>query len=120
MPDDRSPIGGLVDERMTAVFAALGDPTRRAILDELGRTAVGTASGLAERLPVSRQAIAKHLGILERAGLVAARPVGREVRYTVEGHRLEQASRWMADRARIWDRRLAEIKRLAERPDDRV
>lgn len=109
--------GPLADELVIAVFAALGDPTRRTILEQLGLGEDVTASGLADRLPVSRQAIAKHLGILERAGLVVAQRDGRDVRYAVEGRRLEEASRWMTERATVWDRRLAAIKRLAESAD---
>lgn len=115
LPPDGGPPA---DEPVTAVFAALGDPTRRTILEQLGFGEGITASGLADRLPVSRQAIAKHLGILERAGLVLAQRDGRDVRYVVEGRRLEEASRWMTERATVWDRRLAAIKRLAESTDD--
>jgi DNA-binding transcriptional ArsR family regulator len=118
LPPDGGPLAGpLADELVIAVFAALGDPTRRTILEQLGLGEDVTASGLADRLPVSRQAIAKHLGILERAGLVVAQRDGRDVRYAVEGRRLEEASRWMTERATVWDRRLAAIKRLAESAD---
>lgn len=116
-PDGCSSADPPADELVTAVFAALGDPTRRTILEQLGLGEDVTASGLADRLPVSRQAIAKHLGILERAGLVVAQRDGRDVRYAVEGRRLEEASRWMTERATVWDRRLAAIKRLAESAD---
>lgn len=117
-PDDRPPADPLGSDRITAVFAALGDPTRWAILDVLGDGEAVTASRLADRLPVSRQAIAKHLGILEEAGLVASQRDGRSVRYVVEGNRLEEASRWMSDRAAVWDRRLAAIRKLGEQSRD--
>jgi len=117
-PDDWSSADPLGSDRITAVFAALGDPTRRAILDQLGDGEAVTASRLADRLPVSRQAIAKHLGILEQAGLVVSQRDGRDVRYVVEGNRLEEASRWMSDRAAVWDRRLAVIRKLAENQQD--
>ena len=64
-----------------AVFAALSDPTRRAVIGRLAQEPL-SASGLAGELPVSRQAIAKHLAALDRAGLVEARRVGRETRYS--------------------------------------
>lgn len=117
-PDDRLPVEPLSSDRITAVFAALGDPTRRAILDLLGGGEAVTASRLADRLPVSRQAIAKHLSILEQAGLVVSQQAGRDVRYVVEGNRLEETSQWMSDRAAVWDRRLAAIRKLAEQSQD--
>ena len=73
-----------------------------------------TASWLAERVPFSRQAVSKHLVVLERAGLIRRRKQGREVLFQVEAGRLDQATRAMAEVAAQWDRRLAAIKRLAE------
>ena len=71
---------GLID----GVLAALADPTRRQLLDVLGERGAATATALAGRLPVSRQAVVKHLGVLERAGLVVPRRAGREVYYEVD------------------------------------
>jgi DNA-binding transcriptional ArsR family regulator len=65
-------------------------------------------------LPVTRQAIAKHLSVLERAGLVDSRRLGREVRYAVRPERLDAATEWLARVAAEWDDRLGAIKRLAE------
>ena len=65
-------------------------------------------------MPVSRQAIVKHLAVLEEAGLVSGRRVGREVRYAVRPEALVATARWMAALATDWDRRLAAIKRVAE------
>jgi DNA-binding transcriptional ArsR family regulator len=96
------------------VFAALADPTRWRVLSLLAERGEGTATTLAGELPVSRVAVVKHLAVLDRAGLVAARRQGREVRYTVRPERLDAAARWMADIASQWDARLAAIKRLAE------
>jgi DNA-binding transcriptional ArsR family regulator len=95
------------------VLAALADPTRWQLLDRLaGREA--TATVLAADLPVTRQAVVKHLGVLERAGLVRAHRQGREMRYVVRAERLDETARWMAAAARRWDDRLATIRTLAE------
>jgi DNA-binding transcriptional ArsR family regulator len=99
------------------VFAALGDPTRRHLLEELVRGGSATATGLAARLPVTRQAVGKHLAVLERAGLVAARRVGREARYEPRTAGLAAAADWLTVLAAEWDDRLAAIKKLAEDPD---
>ncbi|KAB2340636.1 ArsR/SmtB family transcription factor [Actinomadura rudentiformis] len=96
------------------ILAALADPTRRRLLDVLSAQGEASATTLAERLPVSRQAIVKHLAVLDAAGLVSGRRVGREVRYTVQPAALTATARWMAALANDWDRRLARIKRLAE------
>ena len=74
----------------------------------------GTATTLAGELPVSRVAIVKHLGVLERAGLVEGRRAGREVRYRARPEQLDATATWMAELASAWDARLAAIKRLAE------
>ncbi len=94
--------------------AAVGDPTRRRVLGSLIAGGGGTATAMARSLPVSRQAIAKHLSVLERAGLVESRRLGREHRFTVQPARLEEAARELAGLASEWDRRLLRIKRLAE------
>jgi DNA-binding transcriptional ArsR family regulator len=96
------------------VLSALADPTRRLLLDTLAAPGEATASVLAEELPVSRQAIVKHLAVLDRAGLVAGRRTGREVRYAVRPEPLGATARWMDRVAAQWDARLAAIKRLAE------
>ncbi|MGW4027738.1 ArsR/SmtB family transcription factor [Streptomyces sp. NPDC004838] len=96
------------------VLSALADPTRRRILDALAAHGRATATVLAAELPVSRQAIVKHLAILTRAGLVVGRREGREARYTVLPERLNATARWMNRVASDWDSRLSAIKRLAE------
>lgn len=101
-------------EPVDSVLAALADPTRRQLLDLLAERGEATATTLAERLPVSRQAVVKHLAVLDGAGLVTAARVGREVRYAVRPAALDATARWMAALATDWDRRLATIKRLAE------
>ena len=96
------------------LWAAVADPTRRRLLDALLAHGEATATTLAGDLPVTRQAVAKHLSVLERAGLVDSRRVGREVRYAVRPERLDAASEWFARVAAEWDDRLGAIKRLAE------
>ncbi|MCP9953262.1 ArsR/SmtB family transcription factor [Actinomadura madurae] len=97
-----------------SVFAALADPTRRRLLDLLAEQGEATATTLAGRLPVSRQAVVKHLAVLDAAELVTCSRVGREVRYAVRPAALNATARWMAALAADWDRRLANIKRIAE------
>ncbi|MFD9718631.1 ArsR/SmtB family transcription factor [Streptomyces sp. NPDC059076] len=108
------------EEAVSDVLTALADPTRRRILDALaahgGRA---TATVLALELPVSRQAIVKHLGVLARAGLVEGHREGREARYAVAPTRLAATARWMDRLATDWDSRLATIKRLAESDPER-
>ncbi|UWE07800.1 ArsR/SmtB family transcription factor [Actinacidiphila bryophytorum] len=96
------------------VLAALADPTRRKLLDLLAARGEVSATALAERLPVTRQAVVKHLAVLDAAGLVSGHRVGREVRYEVRPAALDATARWMVALAADWDRRLATIKRLAE------
>jgi DNA-binding transcriptional ArsR family regulator len=98
---------------LVPVFAALGDETRWSILAALGE-GDASASALAGRLPVSRQAIAKHLVVLQEVGLVDAVRVGRELRYRVLGSQLSDAARRLDRIGSEWDRRLAAIKRIAE------
>lgn len=101
-------------EAVDSVLVALADPTRRNLLDLLAAQGEATATTLAEGLPVSRQAIVKHLAVLDAAGLVSCNRVGREVRYVVRPAALDATARWMSAVAAGWDRRLANIKRLAE------
>jgi DNA-binding transcriptional ArsR family regulator len=96
------------------LWSAVADPTRRRLLDVLLANREATATTLAGELPVTRQAVAKHLAVLDRAGLVEGRRQGREVIYAVRPERLDAATRSMARVAEQWDERLAAIKRLAE------
>ena len=98
-------------DTVSNVFAALADPTRRAIYDELLTYPVGrTATELASSSKVSRQAIVKHLQVLARSGLADARREGREVRYLATTDGTAPASTWMADRNTAWDRRVAALE----------
>jgi ArsR family transcriptional regulator, cadmium/lead-responsive transcriptional repressor len=96
------------------LWSAIGDPSRRQVLDLLVSNGEGSASWLAGQVPFSRQAVSKHLVVLERAGLISRRKQGREVLYRVDAGRLDEATRAMAELAAQWDRRLGMIKRLAE------
>jgi DNA-binding transcriptional ArsR family regulator len=97
-----------------ALWAAVADPTRRRMLDALLEHGEANTTTLAQGLPVTRQAVAKHLVVLNRVGLVAGRRSGREMRYAVRPQRMDDAAAAMARVAAQWDRRLARIKRLAE------
>ncbi len=96
------------------VFAALADPTRRQLLDLLAQQPGATATVLAAGLPISRQAVVKHLTVLTEAGLVTPARSGREVRYALRPAPLTAAAGWLNRRAAQWDHRLASIKQLAE------
>ena len=96
------------------VFAALADPTRFRVLALLAERGEATATTLAGDLPVSRPAVIKHLGVLDRAGLVEARRQGKEVRYTVRTGPLQATAAWLDDLATDWDARLRRLKALAE------
>lgn len=100
-------------ETLVPMFAALGDETRWSILTALGE-GDASASALAGRLPVSRQAIAKHLAVLQEVGLVEPIRVGREVRFRVVGTELSATARRLDALGAEWDRRLAAIKHIAE------
>ena len=96
------------------LWSAIGDPTRRRMLDLLLTDGDGTATSLSERLPVTRQAIAKHLGVLDRVGLVHGTPAGRERRYRVDEAQLARAVAQLNSVGAAWDARLRRIKRIAE------
>ncbi|WP_405058402.1 metalloregulator ArsR/SmtB family transcription factor [Kribbella sp. NBC_01505] len=96
------------------LWSAIGDPTRREMLDLLLASGGGTATSLSERLPVTRQAVAKHLGVLERIGLVHATTSGRERVYTVDEDQLARAVAQLSTVRDAWDGRLQRIKRMAE------
>lgn len=102
---------GTVDDDL---WSAVGDPTRRRMLDLLLIDGDGTATTLGQRLPVTRQAVAKHLGVLERVGLVRATPAGRERRYRVDDAQLARAVAQLSSVGAAWDARLQRIKRIAE------
>jgi DNA-binding transcriptional ArsR family regulator len=100
------------------VFTALADPSRRAILAALAADGPATATDLAARLPITRQAIAKHLALLAEAGLVTAEPgERRRVRYRLRSEPMRVAQQFMAALARDWDSPLNALKEHLDRSD---
>jgi DNA-binding transcriptional ArsR family regulator len=100
--------------RVDGVLEALGDPTRRVVVELLATGGGRTATSLAAELPVTRQAVVQHLAVLRHAGLVDSRREGREVRFELRPAALNETAAWMADVAAQWDRRLAILAELAE------
>lgn len=96
------------------LWSAIGDPTRRRMLDLLLDDGSGTATSLSEHLPVTRQAVAKHLAVLDRVGLVHATAAGREKQYRVDEAQLARAVAQLTTVGTAWDARLGRIKRIAE------
>lgn len=99
-----------VSPSVGAVFAALADPTRRHVVELLSQQPTVTASGLAQELPISRQAIAKHLRALTQVGLLTCTQEGRETHYRLSPQPLGSAMRWMANAGARWDGRLARLQ----------
>ena len=97
-----------------ALWSAIGDPTRRRVLDLLLADGPGTATALSDSLPLTRQAVAKHLAVLDRVGLVRSTPQGRERRYRVDEAQLARAAAQLNSVGSQWDARLQRIKRIAE------
>ncbi|MBX3111441.1 MAG: helix-turn-helix transcriptional regulator [Fimbriimonadaceae bacterium] len=97
-----------------AVFAALGDGVRATIVERLAREGQVPATSLAEGLPVTRQAVAKHVLVLRASGLVSVRKDGRRQLVSLQPEKLDVAQEWLARRARMWDDRLAALRDLVE------
>jgi DNA-binding transcriptional ArsR family regulator len=105
----------VADEGPSAVFHALADGNRRRLVGFLAERESATATELAAELPVTRQAVAKHLGELRAAGLVTGERLGRETRYRLTPGPLSEAASWLADVGAEWDERLASLRRHLER-----
>jgi predicted transcriptional regulator len=103
---------GLVDDDL---WSAIGDPTRRRMLDLLLADGQGTATTLSGQLPVTRQAVTKHLAVLDRVGLIRSAPSGRERRYHVDEAQLARAVAQLTSVGATWDARMSRIKSLAEK-----
>lgn len=101
--------------RVDAVFSALADPTRRHLVEALAAQPGATATGLASGLPISRQAVAKHLKLLAEAGLVSSHRSGREALFELDTEPLVEAVAWIDAVGAEWDHSLAGLKQLVER-----
>ena len=107
----------VLDER-AGVFEAIADPTRRWMIERLARGGSTTPTALAGELPISRQAVSRHLGVLQEGGLVTVRKEGREQRYQLAVDPLRDAADWIARIEQTWDHRLAALGALlAEEPE---
>jgi DNA-binding transcriptional ArsR family regulator len=96
------------------LWAAVGEPTRRTMIDRLLVDGSGTATSLSAQLPLTRQAVSKHLAVLDRAGLVRSAAIGREKRYRVDDAQLARAVAQLSAVGASWDARLRRIKQIAE------
>jgi len=97
------------------VFGALADPTRRGVVQALLSEGSTSVPALSAELPISRQAVAKHIATLEQAGLLERLPgAGREVRYGLRGEAIASAAAWLNDAGRAWETRLGSLKRAVE------
>jgi len=104
-------VSGTIDDEL---WSAVGDPIRRRMLDLLLAGEGGTATTLSEHLPITRQAVAKHLAVLDQAGLVHGTLSGRERRYQVDQAQLARAVAHLSSVGAAWDARLRRIKQIAE------
>ncbi len=104
---------------LDGVFGALADPTRRGLMERLVAGGPDTATNLVSGLPLSRQAVVKHLQVLAEAGLVTPERQGREVRYAATAGPLGPAMGWMLTAGAQWDRRLDRLRARLERADDK-
>ncbi len=96
------------------VFAALGDPTRLALISRLDDGTPRSISQLADGMPLTRQGVSKHLRVLELAGIVAGRRVGRESRFVLQPDKISAAETYLARAARQWDASLSRLRTLIE------
>lgn len=103
---------------VATIFAALGDPTRARIVGRLAREGRLTLSDLARDTPISRQAIARHVGVLNDAGIVASERHGREVRLSVRPEALAPVGQWLSEVSRAWDDVLSRLARHLDGPHD--
>jgi DNA-binding transcriptional ArsR family regulator len=100
----------------SAIFRALGDPTRLEVLRLLGDGDGYTATALAERLPITRQGVSKHVAVLSEVGLVASEHRGRAVIYRVRPELLAEAATWLERAGAAWDARLERLRQHLEGP----
>jgi DNA-binding transcriptional ArsR family regulator len=100
----------MTDSQTHLFFVALADPTRRLLFEQLCEEGSGTATGFAARLPMTRQAVTKHLAILAEAGLVTVHEEGRERRYVPHPESLQAVTTWIEEVEARWDKRLAALR----------
>lgn len=112
-------------ETSQAVFTAIADPTRRQMLEMLAATESLTPTQFAEKLPITRQGVSKHLNILAEAGLVSERKEGRERRYFLTPDPLDEATAWIRGLSALWEQRLSalhdfltRVTKTSENPDE--
>jgi DNA-binding transcriptional ArsR family regulator len=110
-----APRGSAPEARVDAVFAALADPTRRHLVETLAARPGASATALAAGLPISRQAVSKHLKLLGEAGLVNSRRSGREALFELDARPLADAAAWIGTVGAEWDSRLGRLRGLLER-----
>ena len=101
--------------RQAAVFAALGDPTRLALVSRLCRDAPCSIAQLSNASPLTRQAITKHLRVLEQAGVVRAETIGRERVFELETEPLTEAQSYLNNVSQQWDEALARLQAFVEK-----
>jgi DNA-binding transcriptional ArsR family regulator len=101
--------------QVDSVFVALADPTRRRVVETLARGGTVTASSLAAQLPITRQAVAKHLSALRGAELVSVTRIGRETHYKLRPQPLDEAAHWIQMVGADWDDRLEALRRSLEK-----
>jgi DNA-binding transcriptional ArsR family regulator len=102
----------MTQKRIDAIFGALSDRSRRDVMRYISEDGEASASELAERMPISRQAIVKHLGSLAEAGLVSRAREGRQIRYRLTPGPLNEAMSWIAEVGAEWDDRLRTLERV--------
>lgn len=108
------------NQAVALVFFALGDETRLSLMRKLGAGTALSATVLSDDVPVTRQAIVKHLQVLDGAGLVVHQRCGREVLYTLEPRRLEEAQSFLEAISADWDRALARLRHMVEERPSRA
>jgi DNA-binding transcriptional ArsR family regulator len=102
------------DAQAGRIFAALADPTRRQVLSAVAERGTATATELTAVVPVTRQAVTKHLGVLAEAGLVGSERIGRETRFAARSGALRPAAAWIAETDAAWNDRLERLKRRVD------
>ena len=101
----------MATDRLSLIFSALADPTRRALLERLREQGPLSISDLTEGLPITRQAVTKHLDVLRASGLIRARREGRERLHELDAEPLRAVDDWLRPYADAWDERLAALRR---------